>query len=1350
MHKMPRKILALIFLILFFCPALLADTYPKIDVTGSKKWEYRDVNVDPQANYFQGITHLGGFSPFATGGPWQEKLTLKILTQLTDKLTLTYDIEQVPESPDSYNVGLNYDNKHALVFGDFGATFSGNEFASASKSLNGMMVTSRDQGYDLILVPSAKLKSYVQGITRQNGNNTRGPYSLGNGSIIESSERIELNGVLLERGKDYLIDYMEGKVTFTRILTKYDEFTYSYEYTNITDLFFPAISKKDFFGFQGRFKLDPNTWGVKRWDPQRITLTAIQGFPTFGRDTRIKEGSAAERIKEEEESGRFRLIHYPVIPFSETLLFRGAALDKDRDYLIDYDRGEITLLTSTLPNKDDPLWVSYHHNKVAEVVEYLPGEGGRGPYVLSNRNLVPQSEEIYINERLVTRDYDYLIDYENGRLIFNFEVPGTANLKCKYRYAAMEEPPPPPPPEVPQELTLGMIYLKESARPGLGAPTANITESDSIKGKDIIANDNTLYLSNFPLVPTSEGGTLIISDGTRTLTRGVDYIVPTVEADPQTGYARVTPSARLAYINDRMDLSDGWDTGTIKILTTLEADAQISLTYTYYKSVVSRFTGTGNGGRGPYYIRNYTNLIPGTERVEVWETGRNPVTYVRNSSFEADAGDLGYSINYYKDTPYLTFNKELSPDRNFSVYFQYVPPSSPIGSQIAQEVCGLDADYKLGDFLNLNLELAQSKKDQVLITVATVEAATFTPPTNKVSVTQHATPAIVEGTEKVYVNGYLRNRDIDYVINYDTGEISFYYITLTSADRVSVEYEYPDPGGIGTAEEKRDSAFKYGVSTNLGGLSLAYNERAVGFDFIPMGGTSLGQGSSRRDFSADYSAGFHGLSTHFDYRETKDPQTGSRERFTYNYNRNYSVSLNPYGLAGMSMSLRNSETHGDPLVAGGTPTARSELNEYAGTLSPPSLSLFMFSYDHSYDGKLADSRDFLGSSFSRSKYFHTRHGLGMNRIKLGADYAFSEPYTLSNCKTTQEAMTSRSITKDLSYDLSLDLTFPLVLNWISYAKVLDHEETTHLPTPAYLKTRNLSYYTVLTPFSRLNIRQDYSRQETPSVLVEGKNPMSENNTTKVKLRPLDNLSTNWEHSEDATIHESGRESSGRSDNYGAGWTMISTDNFNLDSSFSKSIRTATAPSGSLEAVKSDTDSFTQSYGMTYTPFSFLSLSSGFSQEDYKYESDIEETLQARSQTGNIGLSYNPIPGLGASLAYSSKATSTPTEKPRYKENLGISLNYRIHVLDWGEIVLSHEEEHNGGEVQAGGSLAHLDYKKTTQTIGLNLSIPQDHPILTSLVFSLSYKMVDFDNCLPGRDSEDFRASLLKFESSVNF
>jgi hypothetical protein len=58
-----------------------AETYPQLDISGFKKYEYRSININEPRNYFLALTQLGGLYGY-TEGPWQERLKLAILGKL--------------------------------------------------------------------------------------------------------------------------------------------------------------------------------------------------------------------------------------------------------------------------------------------------------------------------------------------------------------------------------------------------------------------------------------------------------------------------------------------------------------------------------------------------------------------------------------------------------------------------------------------------------------------------------------------------------------------------------------------------------------------------------------------------------------------------------------------------------------------------------------------------------------------------------------------------------------------------------------------------------------------------------------------------------------------------------------------------------------------------------------------------------------------------------------------------------------------------------------------------------------------------------------------------------------------
>ncbi|MBI5701245.1 hypothetical protein HZC34_05335 [Candidatus Saganbacteria bacterium] len=1431
---MKIKFAALIFILLLCGGKSFCAEYPKIDVTGFKKWEYREVKVNPQTNYFLGLTHLGGYSPTVTGGPWQERLQLGIMGQLNEKLSVVYDVEQQPEAPDKYDVKVNYDNKHQLTFGDFTSTFTGNEFATTTKFLNGVMLSSKDTNYDFLAVPSAKLKSQIQGITSQRGNNSKGPYSLGHGSIVEGSESIQLNGAVIQRGTDYLIDYFEGKITFNRILTAADEFKYSFEFTNLIDIFFPSLSKKDFFGVQGRFTFDQATWGTKtpvlypitkEWNEvfpaalesgskiskyqsrqaDQKTLLEIAFFReklekitdymekvTIALDIALKKkdwkkskklklvleknrvrfdliknqvinletgpeigimtGESQASIEAasisqltEEASGRYKMKNLPVVPFSELAIFKGTQLKKNEDYTIRYEDGMLTLLTPILPDSLDQLKVSYKYFDTAPLVDSVPGTGARGPYKFSKEKIVINSEKIYVDKRFIVRDFDYTMDYDAGRVTFNYNISNTSIIDVNYRYQVFETPPPPPPPKYPKSLTIGMTYLKESSKKSVGEATASFIESKT--GQSIIANDNTIYLSKFPVLTSAEGGSLVVTINGKAATAEIDYTVPTAEANALTGYANIIPKTKLPFINDRFDISNGFATGAIKMLSTLEATSEVTVLYSYKRSIVGRYSGAGNGSRGPYYIRNFRNIVPGTERIEVLNSGSLiSIIYARNSSFEGDAGAKGYAINYSKDNPYITFNNELAPTQNFSIYFQYIAPQATVGGDISQDLTGIDAHARLGDLIQFEGDFARSNTDQVVASVTTTDAFTgFASPTNKITLKNLP---VVENSEKVYVNTYLRNKDIDYFVDYTTGSLTFFYVTLTTSDVVSVDYAYQATGGsVVSSSVKSDSSYKYGVKSTLGKISASYNNKKIGFNFNPLGGTAIGVGSDYMDFSVGLAPTVQDFSTTYTYRETNNPIGASRTAYTRNYDRNYTAALNPLGLGNMNFAYRHLIVAGDPVSGSAVPSSDNSQNTFTAGVAPRALGFGPFALNQRYDAARTLSQDLLGKTKGNIKSGHANYTLQFtDRIKLGGDIQLSEPITINTM--TGEVKTAHSLSRDYSYDASLDLTVPRIKKLSTYAKQLYHQAINFKPLPeTKLTTKNTTYHVDFSPLDAISTNYDYNRQETPTVVVNGKNPKTERTVTGLSLTPNPAFSANYSRAEDFTVSEAALESSGLSNTYSSVWTPISHEKIKLGSNFQLFDRSARTPQGSIE-VKTDTRSFVQDYTLAWTPLQILTFSPGFAQEEYYYlTSTTSAELKTRNQTVKCKINFKPIDRLGMDFNYNLKVTTSLNDNIDRHKSL-VSVRTGCKVFTWGEIVHNLDDEHNQGEVQAGGVLPNIDYLKTTNTFSLNFNVPQENPVLNSLLLTAAYKLVKFENRVNPMDN--LSAYLLTFEGTLNF
>lgn len=1373
-----RKQLASIFalaasiLIIFsgYSPVQAAKStlYPKFDISGYKKWEYKKADVNPTRNYFSGLTQLGGFYQTYSGGPWQERLKLRIIGELSKDLSVTYNIQQQPETPDKFDVQVKYKDTK-LTFGDFSANFSGNEFASVSKTLNGVMVTSKNSWHDIVLVPSTKLKSQTQALTSQKGNNTKGPYSLGRGSIVEGSEKIELNNVPLVRNVDYTINYFEGKVTFNKILTTLDEFKYSYEYTNMLDLFFPSLSKRDFFGFQSRFTIDPKQIGKAPAKKQPILLSARETFPSTG--------SLEASVVEAESSGRYKLKHHPIVDFSESVTFLGAGLEKNTHYIIRYEEGQLKLLTDTLPTKNDPLIIEYKYYKISQETDSILGIGARGPYKLKNQGVVSESERVKVNGQLYVRNLDYSIDYPSGQIIFGTPVNETSQINVTYKYKALEKPAKTKS-KFPTALKVGTTYLRESAKRSTGTNIATVIES--ITGQTIVNNNYQAYLSNRPLADSSEATTtLIIKVDGQTLTREVDYTVPMTYIDPITGYAVVTPEATLAYINDRTDTTDGYGTSTILFLdqSTITPTSSVTVTYTYQKNIVGKHSGVGNSTTGPYYLRNVRNIVPGSETLQVWEQGSSSITtYTRNSSFEADAGSTGYSINYDADNPYIVFNDPLSTTKNFQLIYQYVPPQGATNnSDLAQSVLGFDSSFSIGKIFKVHGAYARSETDQVFVAESSSES--FTGNGTKTYLL-HSSKDLIENSEKVSVNNNTLNKDIDYFVSYSKpGKIIFYYITPTTADAIVVDYQYQSLNGIATGQtSKVDSAYSLGAETKVfdDTLTVSGVTKKIGYDFTPIGGTSIGLGSTYNNYNVNFKPKkFHSFVANYSYKENKNPLNTYRNRFLKSYDNSVSLGLNPYKLGQVSFTYRDYRTIDDLLPAASAHASDNQQQSYSLSLIPKKLTHQALAFTQKYSASrtfsqkdtLRDSNNFSESTIdylaASGKLKYTK------RFSANYSYQQSDPKTISlkssSTEATHEAVYSQKRVVDSGYGFSADLTFPQVYKFVTRISILDHKEhrlyTNFSASNEVISTRNQTFHSDLIPFKKLTTSLDHNRTEQTSVVVGGVNPKTERLVTKTNYAPFSWLSANWAYSQSESIPQTGLayKTSGKGNTYKAVYKPIALKNFKLVTNFSASDNRQVGPSGTSSEVTTNTNTFSQNYTLNFYVHKLFPSWIGFTLENYRNANNHPITTskidtETENQTINAGFKTSFLKNLSFTSNYSRKRTRVIKDlvvspQNRVKSVFDNKLSYKISKR--GTLSFTRQDENNGGEVQ-GGKVAALNIRKTTQTLSLSIIVPIDNVVLTSFVFKTSLKTVDYKNLNKPDKTDDFLASLLTFEGTLNF
>lgn len=1462
--------------------------YPHIEVTGFKQYTYSSINVDEIQNLFQAQAMLGGYY---AGGPWQEKLKLRIIGQLTEKLSVSYDLEQEPDMPDIFDVKVTYD-KTELSFGDFQVSFGENEFVSTSKYLNGVMITSKDNWYDLLLVPSSKLKSETQSLVSQRGNNSK-TYNLGHGSIIEGSERVELNNVLLERGTGYTIDYFSGKITFSRILSADDEFKYSYEFTNLIDIFFPTVSKRDFVGLQTSITVNPALLGMPVQKTERSIKENIEVFPTrlevpsalpsveTAVPSRIKIGTSevpsaynlyinnitaltfheisgeappdqrlnsikqsldsilgpgiitaeiniaivsgseesiitaggkpivlvteseakysnlsvtdlAAKWKEGiikglaatpeavapaatheaefkepewESTGNYKLSKTPVIPNSEKITFAGSQLKALEDYLINYQDGSITLLRPNLPTITEPMVVEYKYVDVAEESETLPGSG-KGPYILSYKDIIEESESVYVNKIPYIRELDYKIDYSLGKIMFFADIPQTANIIVKYKHLVTTTPPPPPGPVTPRTLKVGVSYLKESGQRGGTPPSVSVTETKS--GKDIMSNNNTIYLGFRPVTSTKE---VEVRKNDILQVYGTDYVFPTVDAT--SGKVKVVPPARLAYITDPADISDGLKTGTIVFLGPLSSTDEVVVSYDYNKWSSDRYTGSGVSSTLTYYLGGFRNLVPGTEIVQIWrKNDPNPTIkqLIRNSSIEVFDGH--YSFNY-SDPPSITFNNDpiivdgetfYLNDINFTVIHKFVAQTSASQKPISHDVIGTDFNLQVGDYMNLNGSFARSKTDQVYTTVSTNE--TFKGNSSSKIFNMQSPAQIIDGSEQVFLNGQKLNRDDQYSFLYDSnssgkyGVLTFYLITPTTADVISVDYNYQSTAGtVTTVTEKQGSAYKFGGDIRpLPNMEFAADYKKVDTDFSPMGGTSIPLGS---DFSHAYTkitpfpSFWSSLWFSGDIIESNTPINNNFPgKFLRAQDRNLATGFDALGLAQVNFNMREYDTMDDLL----TKASKIHNNDYKSlayslSLAPRSLGFGEFSFTNKDDASktlsYTDIEDKVLPQDSITDYYHTNNAFQLTkRVNWTLDYQVNDPSTISyEAGSRSRGKTIlRNETDDLSSNFNLDLTFPMVKKLYTYLNTIGHNEYDFILGTSK-STVNETYHADFMPIDQVTTSLDHNRQETPTITTAFGNPKTERSSATIGITPYSMTSLGWSGSIDDSLQENGIRTSGNANSYSINHTPISTSNYKLTTGYNLSTSLRNAPVGSAE-VETDTRDFNQSYNLTISPTDKWSITTGFGQDDYTNKNDAPVSrvdTVSQSQTTSLGTSYKATTDLDLSGNYSVKVTRTP-DQSAHKANIDGHAVYK--VFTYGTLNYDWSQEENGGEI-LGGSFVDQDFTKIIQSLSLNVVMPQNEQLLlSSIVVRAAIKwanLMDRNNPV-----NNFQATMLSFDGTFNF
>jgi hypothetical protein len=152
-----KKILILFMLSLFilatYCVYAKAETievYPNINVFGYKKYIYDSISLS------DAVTPEPYFTDNYRSTPWNEALNLTVNGILNKDLSLFYNLEQYPKSPDIFNIGITY-YQNRLVFGLLNDLYYSDHFLPANVS--GIVASTNLYGLTPFVVSGATMNN---------------------------------------------------------------------------------------------------------------------------------------------------------------------------------------------------------------------------------------------------------------------------------------------------------------------------------------------------------------------------------------------------------------------------------------------------------------------------------------------------------------------------------------------------------------------------------------------------------------------------------------------------------------------------------------------------------------------------------------------------------------------------------------------------------------------------------------------------------------------------------------------------------------------------------------------------------------------------------------------------------------------------------------------------------------------------------------------------------------------------------------------------------------------------------------------------------------------------------------
>jgi len=814
----------------YLYPSFSRGNYPDLDIEGffEGKVSARDYNPkdisDPRFKTIQAQPEYNKLPlDVLVGDPrLQMRYRFNIDGKLSEDLSVHYDVEAEPDLPEKYDIRVKY-KQSELTFGHSDAIFNNGEFINAKKAIDGVRFTSETDSWDTILA-LGRQRSDATVLPPTRGNGTK-ELRLQRGNILEGSVRVWVNNSSLSEGVDYTVNYFDGRITFTEIKTQTDIIKVVYEATNPIEDFLPALSRTNFTGAQYR-------WRAASQDDKVLTVGHYSQRIVHNDPTTVTENTGLI----------FQLGNKPVVLDTDVVLLNNRRLRRNHDYVIRHSRGRLKIINRVLKEGDE-LKVTYGAYKTQSNRQTIVADGTVGPYFFKQSPVLRNSLVVELDGRLLSESIDYRVDYELGKLYFNYPVSYPRLVRVSYDAIQSTVR---PKQEGQSPFSVGVTYMNERVKSQDEELELKATnEAHTVTENTGVFSFNT---NNFPLFPSQN------------ITMTVNGVSTTTDFKIVNSY-----------------------TGEIELTAVTSGPVDVVVTeYSYRKGFSTSYSFNGETSEKLLYVNQDTRmpqflLIDTPVKFQSLDSIKITGLDDKNNPVEIKLQEgTGFTVKYFDPDDLFDAGRKIeitlkqrglgdnqsdlyfSPNGNntITLFYEYTPEVGLDQGDFDKTMVGVSVGAKLGKHWKFGAELvgAESNFSQPRAD------GSFTGPGNGITnnVYQLGKRGLVDNSEVVKITNKFGpeqlTRDSDYFINYDLGTLRFLKRTVLPEETIDVTFQFYDRSGtttVGTGAGMQ-LATKVSSEYETASLKLKGEFKTIDKEFSPLSPIQEAKGSTVLDLSGDW------------------------------------------------------------------------------------------------------------------------------------------------------------------------------------------------------------------------------------------------------------------------------------------------------------------------------------------------------------------------------------------------------------------------------------------------------------------------------------------------------------------